>query len=356
MVSPNRGSKLRKFAMQGFTLVELLVVIAIIGILVALLLPAIQAAREAARRMSCQNNMKNLGLACLNYESARRVMPPSGQVMSKASYNGMSWNVLVLPYVEQGSLDQNIAQKIKQIEQNGGQAGGYALGDINDLRMDLFLCPSDTDVKAKFRDGGSSSSYAAVAGSYIGRIRVGTGTQPNCNSGEDCVGPRGGQCDAINIDGMMFPGSEVSMGQVTDGTSNTMLLGERWYQLRIWTAGVFHNSPPPRGTTAQYPPTGFTPQKACSSAAKNLDEQYPLNANLDVVGYYISHDNSTDRPTKTPGAPTGMLFNNFPYGSFHPGGANFVYADGSVHFLDDNIDMGAYLALGSRNGEEVIQQ
>src|SRR3954462_14274961 len=84
----------------GFTLVELLVVIAIIGILVALLLPAIQAAREAARRTKCVNQLKNIGLACLNYESARKTYPPSSTNASNVNINGLSWHMLILPYVE----------------------------------------------------------------------------------------------------------------------------------------------------------------------------------------------------------------------------------------------------------------
>jgi len=102
---PIQTSEKRPF---GFTLVELLVVIAIIGILVALLLPAIQAAREAARRTKCINNLKNLGLACLNYESAKRSYPPSSSTASDKSVNGLSWEVLVLPYVEESGIGDSI--------------------------------------------------------------------------------------------------------------------------------------------------------------------------------------------------------------------------------------------------------
>src|SRR3954471_13300921 len=90
----------------GFTLVELLVVIAIIGILVALLLPAIQSAREAARRTKCVNNLKNLGLACLNYESSRKTYPPSSTIATDISTNGLSWEVIVLPYIEEGGISE----------------------------------------------------------------------------------------------------------------------------------------------------------------------------------------------------------------------------------------------------------
>src|SRR5688572_25865626 len=108
MTLRGRSYKIERSASKGFTLVELLVVIAIIGVLVALLLPAVQAAREAARRMKCQSNMKNIGLACLNYESANRTYPPGARPANQATNNGLSFNVLILPYVEQGAIDSNV--------------------------------------------------------------------------------------------------------------------------------------------------------------------------------------------------------------------------------------------------------
>jgi prepilin-type N-terminal cleavage/methylation domain-containing protein/prepilin-type processing-associated H-X9-DG protein len=349
----------QRHRVPGFTLVELLVVIAIIGVLVALLLPAIQAAREAARRMSCQNNLKNIGLAALNYESARQVMPPSSLVVPKPVFNGMSWHVLVLPYVEQGAIDAQIAQRLQQMTSSGGSVDAYALANINDLQIPLFVCPSDiaSDVKDKFREGSRSSSYTAVAGSYMANQRLQFRRTAVCTtaSQEDCVGATGGLCDAINTDGVMYPGAETSIGDISDGSSNTLLVGERWYQLRIWTAGNYHGETPPRGqAAANFPPTGYTPRNSCSSAAKNLDERYPINANLNVVGYYDAHDNSVDRPTKPDNAPGGMQFNNLLFGSFHSGGANFVRADGSVQFLTDSVSPAAFLAAGSRNGEETV--
>src|SRR6201988_3028453 len=98
----------RSRSLAAFTLVELLVVIAIIGILVALLLPAIQAAREAARRTKCVNNLKNIGLACLNYESSKKSYPPSSTIADDVNTNGLSWHVLILPYVEEGGIDSTI--------------------------------------------------------------------------------------------------------------------------------------------------------------------------------------------------------------------------------------------------------
>lgn len=337
---------------SGFTLVELLVVIAIIGVLVALLLPAIQAAREAARRMSCQNNLKNVGLACLNYESSKSVMPPSAQSAPRPGPNGVSWMVEILPYVEQGSLDQEVAARIL----DGDTA--YNLAEINELRLSLYMCPSAGESFDPQSQGGVgvTYNYCAIAGSYISRFSRLFGTAPGCNRNSDdyCLS---NAASGINTDGVMFPGSKVYLRQVTDGTSNTFLIGERWYQLRIWTAGNWHGDNYCRGKPIPpcEIPLGHTPTNSLSSASKNLDERFPLNSNLDTVGYYDSHDNSRgDLPDMPPGAPRGMSFNNMLFASYHPGGANFVYVDGSVHFIDDSMDMDSYLALGSRNGEEQV--
>jgi prepilin-type N-terminal cleavage/methylation domain-containing protein len=348
-------------SLRAFTLVELLVVIAIIGVLVALLLPAVQAAREAARRMSCQNNLKNIGLACLNYETAKNVLPPGSTNVTETTKNGLSWCVHVLPYVEQGALDSTVLQRIKSIQQAnpGKDVDAYQLAELNDIEINLFMCPSDnsTEINDKFRGGSRSSSYVGIAGSYVAAYRLRTGARlTTCGDNDDCRGtPYAGQCAQVNTDGLLFPGSEVNMGQISDGSSNTLLAGERWYQLRIWTAGNYHGDTPGRGVSNyKMPPTGYTPLGACSSSTKNLDDDYPLNANLNVVGYYISHSNDTDRPFMPAGAKQPMPFNNLLFGSFHTGGANFVHGDASVTYLTDAIDPAVYLAQGSRNGGEVV--
>lgn len=352
---PKRGKTPKsRCSYVGFTLVELLVVIAIIGVLVALLLPAVQAAREAARRMSCVNNLKNIGLACLNYESSNNTLPPSSINATQKTKNGRSWPVVILPYVEQGGLNAEVERRIDQYERDNpnSSAGGYNLGDLNDLKMDLYLCPSDTEVQGKFRQGSSSSSYAAIMGSFISRYTQMNNASPDCNTEEYCVGTAS---SGLNTDGMMFPGSEITFQKVTDGTSNTVMVGERWYQLRIWTAGNYHgdNYCRRRPQPCEMPGTGYTPQGSFSSAAKNLDSRYPQNSNLDVVGYYVSHNNNSDRPFKADNAPATMQFNNLLFASFHPGGVNYAFGDGGVRFLDDSMDIDAFLALGSRDGGEI---
>lgn len=326
-----RRSSSRRSDLHGFTLVELLVVIAIIGVLVALLLPAVQAAREAARRMSCQNNMKNIGLACLNYESTHKVFPPGASYHKNSGKNGSGWNVIILPYVEQGAIGDDIQQ---QIEESNGDDGAYDLQNINDLNLNLFRCPSDDNVVGR-SSSRSSSSYTAVTGSAASR-----------DERDNYLGTVGSWSGPVNIDGIMHAESKVRHGEITDGTSSTFLVGERWYQLRVWTAGVYWTS----GTVAPEEPT----EDAVMSACKNIDRRYPPNPNFDVVGYYKLHKNSTDRPEMPPNGQKTIAFNNLPFASFHPGGVHFVYADGSTHFIDDAIDLDTYLARASMNGEEVI--
>jgi prepilin-type N-terminal cleavage/methylation domain-containing protein/prepilin-type processing-associated H-X9-DG protein len=335
---------------RAFTLVELLVVIAIIGVLVALLLPAVQSAREAARRMGCQNNLKNIGLAALNFENTQRVMPPGSTNTKERVLTGMSWHLQILPYVEEGVLSDEVDIEIERLRKALGiDASAFYFTTFNYMRLELYHCPSNSETRGKWIEGSWSSSYAGVHGSFMSRHRREFGQEPSCDpeSRNPCVT---GGCGGANTDGMLFPGSQVKISTVTDGTSKTVLAGERWYQLREWTAGSAHDDKAPN-----IPPVGYTPVGICNCAAKNLDARYPINADPNVVGFLSSHDKN-DLPPMPPGAAKTMAFNDTPFGSLHPGGANFVYVDGSVHFLLDAIDINAYLGLGSRDGEEITPE
>jgi prepilin-type processing-associated H-X9-DG protein len=320
---------------------------------VALLLPAVQAAREAARRMKCQNNEKNIALACLNYESAQKVYPPGARPANVATNNGIGFTVLVLPYVEQGGIDSNVANYIRnwKASHNGQDPDAYALKDANINRLDLYTCPSDdpTQLVDKFFPEMQASSYYGVAGSYS--TRVGTA---NCSS---VHGPPGlGTCvtssfAAMNVDGMLFPGAGVNPSWITDGTSNTFLVGERWYQTRAWSLGVYWT--PQGGRGAVNPQPDETPVNSASSSCKNINTNFGPNPDLQS-NKYVYHDNGTDRPNIPDSAPKSFNFNDVPYGSFHPGGAHFARADGSVSFISDSIDLVTYGAMASRNGEETI--
>jgi prepilin-type N-terminal cleavage/methylation domain-containing protein/prepilin-type processing-associated H-X9-DG protein len=343
---------------SAFTLVELLVVIAIIGILVALLLPAVQAAREAARRMACQNNLKNIALACLNYENTKEVLPPGAVNHLKTGDNGFSWQVLILPYIEEGAINDEVAAAVRERRQSdpNNPLEGYEIAAKYSSGITIYLCPSDTEIKDKFNQGLSSSSYAGVMGSYASRMGTSSCAAKHHGGSDFCAGSAGGLSGPVNFDGLLTEDTPIKVSSATDGLSKTLLVGERWYQLRAWTVGVYWTSPPPGySRTSKVPPAGPIPG-AYVSACKNIDARYPINADLDGVGYYAIHSNDTDRPPMPPSGRKTMAFNDLLWGSFHPGGANFAYGDGSVHMLNDEIDIDTFLALGSRNGQETVSE
>jgi prepilin-type N-terminal cleavage/methylation domain-containing protein len=282
---------------HGFTLVELLVVIAIIGILVALLLPAIQAAREAARRSQCGNNVKQVALAFHSYHDTNRQFPLPGMIA-----NQLGWTVSILPQLEQTAIAQAI---------------NYNQGSINDVsKMEFgpsfvtsYICPSSPTRLSGYASEQFGGNVAYTA-HYYGILGP-RGTNPADGSAYRCVNLAevfGGECQ----DGILWQyGSMLS--DITDGTSNTYLLGEMSWEncpyYRAWMRGKFGDS---RGTLYLL--------------SKNL--QYPINSR------------------------NASLWNSVAFGSEHPGGCHFAMADASTRFVSDSIDFSVYLATASREGRE----
>lgn len=354
---------------SAFTLVELLVVIAIIGILVALLLPAIQAAREAARRTSCTNSIKNIALACLNYESSKGALPPGSTLAPNkgGTPSGLGWPVLILPYIEESTVSESAIASYKALgdayadDNNSGVTNA-----LNGMLLPMYLCPSDPELKNQQEKYGSSvaaknrkgMSYAGVMGSFFSRTSTcnTTAKQPGkyciwgSQSPSDLLGPN-------NYDGLLIQDWPVKLKQVSDGTSKTLLIGERTYQIRAWMIGAYYSggTDPPSSARSPVQPAGPQPTTAFF-ACKNINNVALVNHDP-YTGCYIGHSNQDgDRPTVPDTTPRIISCNNLPFGSYHPQGANFALGDGSVRWVPQDIDTALYLALGSRNGDEAVSQ
>jgi len=293
---------------SAFTLVELLVVIAIIGILIALLLPAVQAAREAARRMQCANNLKQIGLALHEYHEALGAFPAGTNISPNAYDASLGWQVRILPFIEQGNVHEVI---------NPDFAPGGESDEPGKQWLPVYVCPSDGD---PIDDWANDGVYKGT--NYIGITGAGVVSRQDLEDGH---------CGDYYTDGALYPDSGTRIADIRDGTSNTAIVGERVYHTRGWLWGDWWGGSP---TT-----------KVCSYAAKNI--RWPLNSDPDSVGYYVF---DSQAPT---GAPRTLLFNDLMFGSNHPGGALFVHADGSVHFHSDSIDFTTYQRLAMIADNEV---
>jgi len=292
---------------SGFTLVELLVVIAIVSVLIGLLLPAVQAARESARRTQCSSNLKQQGLALQSFYSQVGTFPPGARIPEDQNLTGVSWHVLLLPFMEQNGIYEQI-----DVQTSGSPA------NRNPAKLELLMytCPS-----AGFDSSNPGTlkltSYAAVSG--VGR------------SGEVQV-MSDKYCGDVTTDGLLSLDNPVSIAQVTDGTSNTLAIGERNYTFRDWMIGATRKGTPPT--------------RLCMGSTKNV--RFPINADLNEHGFFVG---DTAAPAIT--YRTRPL-NDLHFGSGHPGGAQFSYADGSVHMLNEQLDFSVYQSLATRNGGETI--
>lgn len=334
----------------GFTLVELLVVIAIIGVLVALLLPAIQAAREAARRSQCTNNMKQLGVGLQNYHSAHGTLPIGSVLRSGWSYY-LGANTAMLPYLEQTAL-----WDLYEVEERWTKQ----VPNVASAVIPVFDCPSTYEANPKRNDilkvivednGGDygTTDYVYCRGSSDGFCIYDSKWENNVPF------TRRGAFD-LNW------GARIS--QISDGTSNTFAMGEasgspHWlvcHGARCTQADLVED---PTGSipTAYW---GWMPSQTNVTpfydAGLVITSQYgctfePMNK-YPVTDTNIDSGNIFDPECRSSDEGSGDSTSNFR--SDHPSGCNFLLADGSVHFLADSIDIDTYRALSTIQGEEIV--
>jgi prepilin-type N-terminal cleavage/methylation domain-containing protein len=364
-------------ARLGFTLVELLVVIAIIGILVALLLPAIQAAREAARRTQCTNNVSQLAKAALNFESGKKTFPLGRSVGAipgdQYGRSAIHWGLLayLLPYIEEGAVYSQIT-----FTQPANSSTSLDVDDFSNVETSQipgFVCPSDPDRLDNYgpppdtqcgQEGFGRSNYRGCGGSNVGYYP------------DQRYPVAGNDTDREYNDGIFVANYTVSMKQVTDGTSHTGIFSEmvKGDGTRLATDTASDWFQVPGNYASNNPSTMATNCMALTQPLPTGNQQFHCAGRNWVRGDYattrynhVLPPNSRSCAYNSPppgnsvaggGSMTANQVNEFgsatTASSRHPGGVVFATVDGATHFVSDTVDPSVWSALGSRNGNEVV--
>jgi prepilin-type N-terminal cleavage/methylation domain-containing protein len=332
----------------GFTLIELLVVISIIALLVALLLPAVQAVREAARQTQCQDRLHNIGVALHSYEGTHLTLPPGyvsfanyAQISSLPAEDydavtwdaapGWAWGTMLLLNIEQGSL-------YRQLDLNRPAWHAVNLPAL-ETTIDLFLCPSATGGDDPFTVVDASNAPLLKGGRTV---RLGRSHYAASHGQEECWGDFSGPAGGLNgnvsliADGPFYRNSRTRFRDITDGMSSTVLIGEHSSRLsdKTWTAVV---------PGAFVHPRIQSPDNAAESAATlAIIHTGPAAGEVDLFGNPIIH------PPNFPALHVCQMY------SQHPGGAYVLLADDVVRFVGENVDKRTFSALTSIDEGEVV--
>lgn len=337
----------------GFTLVELLVVIAIIGVMVGLLLPAVQAAREAARRMSCSNNLKQLGIAFHNYHDTNKKMPPgashlihSGGQVAAHNWHGYSPLTTILPYIEQQAIFENFAFNERHYSGTVVPPANIAPVNNGNRRINSFVCPSDID----------------WPGGELGVTNYGISFGSN----------RGYNVGIQDGNGFFRRQRDNKFSEIIDGLSNTIMLGEfnkgdntgaQFDFRRDFPNGQAFPAGFPVRVSLQTPlPQAILDQygQQCLAAGP-ASHRSSAGFRWSAPGQYNSAFNTLAPPNwrfpacmDCAGCGQGDSNGVFPARSRHPGGAHHVMGDASVQFISESVNLEVYHALGSANGGEAL--
>jgi len=361
---------------RGFTLIELLVVIAIIGVLIALLLPAVQKVREAANRTSCSNNLKQLGLAIHNYHDTFKALPPWG---FDFTYNpnpmnplgpqteGHSMHTLILPFIEQDNIYRRVRIDYSVNDPNNWEpayANIFGLPGLGNVfpNISTFICPSTPDHQVDYEpyfvqlgipDAGpfplGGTDYAVVKGytKYFNSPPTPPSGLPTCAPNSPFS--TAGIFDDDNVGAMGRKGQKTPNGMqhtlkfasISDGLSHTIFLGEDAGRHQNYIAGhIPYTSPPPTPVNYWDGPNGWMLNAA-------LADQ---NTAISVIGF------SGDGKSPAVGCACVNVNNAWQFYSFHPAGVNTLRGDGSVQFMQESISPATLAALITRSGGEVFSE
>jgi prepilin-type N-terminal cleavage/methylation domain-containing protein/prepilin-type processing-associated H-X9-DG protein len=315
--SVNQKSEIRNQKFHGFTLVELLVVIVIIGVLIALLLPAVQAAREAAHKLQCCNNLKQIGVALHGYETTYTRFPAGDSISvpqqcagnSGVDCRGIPWHIAIMPYLEL----EGISDQVQQYNASWGWLGwASAHPQLASQGLSVYRCPSDPQA-VKYP---AIRDYFAVCG----------GKKPALAAA---------LWGSVYTDGLFAVNKWRKPSDVRDGTSSTLAVGESAHLIYMGLGPGYQSAEGgpitwPYGTSCTKPCTLTTHYTVrCARSTKHA---------INTTMYPLTSADDNDRP----------------FGSYHANGAQFLFADGHVDFLNDTIDMSVYRSLSTIDGGEIL--